>query len=96
MKPKFSFQYGEKEYSFSAENNAKITLEDGISVAVEAKAYPAFDAVEWVVWFENASEKNSEIFSEINDIAKNIKHVTILEIYFFDKLFKLIKSSVKI
>ena len=67
MKQKFSFQYGEKNYSFSAENSAKFELESGVSVEVEAKAYPAFDAVEWVVWFENTSEKNSEIFSEIND-----------------------------
>ena len=67
MKPKFRFTYGEKEYSFSAENSAKFEFESGVSVEVEAKAYHKFDAVEWVLWFENTSDKNSEIFSEIND-----------------------------
>ena len=67
MKPKFRFTYGEKEYSFSAENSAKFEFESGVSVEVEAKAYHEFDAVEWVLWFENTSDKNSEIFSEIND-----------------------------
>ena len=67
MKSKFSFKYGEKEYCFSAENGAKFEIESGVFVEVEAKAYPEFDAVEWVLWLENTSDKNSEIFSEIND-----------------------------
>ena len=67
MKPKFRFTYGEKEYSFSAKNSAKFEFESGVSVEVEAKAYHEFDAVEWVLWFENTSDKNSEIFSGIND-----------------------------
>ena len=67
MKPEFSFNYGEKRYVFSAENNAKYELESGISVSVEAKSHKEYDAVEWVLWFENKSNNNSAIFSDILD-----------------------------
>ena len=67
MKPEFSFNYGEKRYVFSAENNVKYELENGISVSVEAKSYKEYNAVEWVLWFENRSNNNSAIFSDILD-----------------------------
>ena len=67
MNSEFSLKYGEKEYRFGTANNAKYELDDGVSVEVETKAYHEFNAVEWVLWFENKSDKNSEIFSEIND-----------------------------
>ena len=67
MKPEFSFNYGEKTYVFSAENNAAYELESGITVYVESKSYKEYDAVEWVLWFENISDRNSGIFSHICD-----------------------------
>lgn len=67
MKPEFSFNYGEKRCVFSAENNALYELEGGITIQAEARTYPKYDAVEWVLWFENKSDKNSAIFSDILD-----------------------------
>ena len=67
MKPEFSFNYREKRYVFSADKNAKYELESGISVSVEAKSYKEYNAVEWVLWFENRSNNNSAIFSDILD-----------------------------
>ena len=67
MKPEFSFNYGEKRYVFSAENNAKYDLESGISVSVEVRTYKEYDAVEWVLQFENSSDHNSAFFSNICD-----------------------------
>ena len=67
MNPEFSFNYGEKRCVFSAENNAVYELESGITIQVKARTYSKYDAVEWVLWFENKSDKNSEIFSHIWD-----------------------------
>jgi alpha-galactosidase len=67
MKPEFSFNYGDKRYTFSAESNAVYELEKGIKVYLEHKSYNEYDACEWVTYFENASDKNSEIFSDILD-----------------------------
>jgi len=67
MKPEFSFNYGEKRCVFSAENNALYEFENGITVCVKSKSYAEYDAVEWVLWFENKSSKNSAIFSDIWD-----------------------------
>ena len=67
MKPEFSFNYGEKRCVFSAENNVAYELESGITVYVESKSYKEYDAVEWVLWFENTSDRNSGIFSHICD-----------------------------
>ena len=67
MKPEFSFNYGEKRCVFSAENNALYEFENGITVCVKSKSYTEYDAVEWVLWFENKSSKNSAIFSDIWD-----------------------------
>ena len=67
MNPEFSFNYGEKPYVFSAENNVAYELESGITVYVESKSYKEYDAVEWVLWFENTSDRNSGIFSRICD-----------------------------
>ena len=69
MKPQFSFNYGEKRCVFSAEKHAAYEVDNGITVRVESRAYNAFDAVEWVLWFENRSDDNSAIFSDIWDCA---------------------------
>lgn len=67
MNPNFSFKYGENEYTFSAENNKVYELEKGVNVTAIVKEYKEYDAVEWVLYFENQSDKNSGIFSDIND-----------------------------
>lgn len=67
MEKQFSFVYGETEYNFPAKDKACYELEDGVTVSVELKTYPKFNATEYVLWFENKSNKNSRIFSNIND-----------------------------
>ena len=42
-------------------------LEDGLTLRLEQKFYPEFDAVKWVLWFENRGNENSGILSEIDD-----------------------------
>ena len=67
MKTKISFKYGENHYVFAAENDAVYELESGVTVSVVKKYYNEYDAAEWVLYFENKSDKNSKIFSGIND-----------------------------
>ena len=67
MKPEFSFNYGEKRYAFSAEANSTYELESGIAVSVDVNKYPKYDAVEWLPYFENASQYNSSVISSILD-----------------------------
>lgn len=67
MKKEFSFNYGEKRCVFSAENNAVYELENGVTVQVVSKEHSEYDAVEWVLYFENKSDNNSEIISDISD-----------------------------
>lgn len=67
MKPEFSFKYAEKEMTLSATDGAVYELGGGVCVSVKANKYAKFDAVEWVTYFENKGDKNSEIFSDILD-----------------------------
>ena len=67
MRQYFSFKYGDKRCELSALDNAVYTLADGVSARVAVKKYPECDAVEWLICFENRSDKNSEIISEIWD-----------------------------
>ena len=72
---RFSFMYGDKPfwdlnpYVKAAENGNSLeieyTLPDGLKVTNIAKAYPDFDAYEWVTWFENTSEKPSNVISKL-------------------------------
>lgn len=67
MKAKFSLNYGEKSYTFEVKNGEVYELEKGVNVTAAVKEYKEYDAVEWVLYFENQSDKNSSIFSDIND-----------------------------
>ena len=67
MKKEFSFNYGEKKYVLSAENNAVYELEKDITVEVICNNYPEFNASYWTLYFENKSDSNSEIISDILD-----------------------------
>ena len=65
MKPKFSFNYDEQP--FQLECSEARELENGVIVSPEIKHYKEYDAIEWVLYFENRSDKNSGIFSDICD-----------------------------
>ncbi|MBQ4629363.1 MAG: alpha-galactosidase [Clostridia bacterium] len=65
MKPNFSFLYYGKQYR--ATDNGITNLGNGISVTMAKKEYLKYDATEWVLWFENKSDKKSGIFSDISD-----------------------------
>jgi len=67
MKAEFSFNYGEKQYVLSAKNGAVYELDKGVTVQVVAKEYSDYDACEWMLYFENKSDKNSQIISDISD-----------------------------
>ena len=67
MNAKFSFYYGEKRYDFFAKNGEEYELEKGITVKAEVKEYKDYDATEWVLYFENKTCSNSNIFSDISD-----------------------------
>lgn len=71
MKTNFSFKYGDKAFTaeaFKSSGNTLVCeLEKGVTVTAVQKEYPESKAVEWVLWFENISGKDSLVFSEIND-----------------------------
>lgn len=65
MKINFSFKYN--DIVCNADSNFSSVLDDGVCVRLEKKDYPEYNAVEWVLYFENNSDKNSGIFSDILD-----------------------------
>ena len=67
MKTEFSLRYGEKALAFSAEKNAIYELDQDVTVEVVSKNIPEFNASYWTVYFENKSDKDSEIISDIWD-----------------------------
>ena len=67
MNARFSFHYGNEQYSYCSDKSTAYELGDGVGVEVVHRAYPEYDAVEWVLYFENKGEKNSRIFSNILD-----------------------------
>ena len=44
MKPEFSFNYGEKEYTFAVENGKVYELEKGVTITAVAKEYKEYNA----------------------------------------------------
>ena len=67
MKANYSFNYGKKNYTFSAKNGEVHELEHGIVVTTVAKEYKEFDALEWVLHLTNFSEENSGVISDLYD-----------------------------
>lgn len=59
IQPRYSFNYGDKPYTPD--------LAPELEVRVETKEYPAFDAIEWVVYYKNNGTENTEILSAIRD-----------------------------
>lgn len=69
----FSLKYKDRVFKAS-ENQGRVTaegieyqLDPGVTITMKATEYEKYDAVEWVLWFENKSEANSGIFTDIND-----------------------------
>ena len=65
MKPNFSFKYNGE--LCTADTDLTGVLGNGVKVTLDKKEYSDFDAVEWVLWFENNSNENSGVFSDILD-----------------------------
>ena len=61
--PAFSFKYGERTVAGSE----SMQVDGHLKVTVETKDSPQYDAVEWVLWFENPSAEKSAVLSEILD-----------------------------
>ena len=61
--PAFSFKYGDRAVTGSE----SMQVDAHLKVTVESVAYPQFNAVEWVLRFENPSAEKSAILSEIRD-----------------------------
>ena len=73
MKPNFSFKYNGnliKASELMGEETAcgiVYAIDNDVTVTAKVKCMPEFDAIEWVLYFENKSDKNSGIISEIKD-----------------------------
>ena len=48
-------------------------FEDGLKVTNIAKKYPEYDAYEWVNYFENTGDKNTQLISELWDASCDVK-----------------------
>ena len=67
MKPNFSFLYNGEKYDYSAFQNNQCVIDDTLTVTLQAKEYEAYNAAEWVLYFENKSNRNSGLISDIWD-----------------------------
>ena len=69
MNMSYSFNYDSKKHFCSKEDSSfdLCDLGDGVTVKAEVCEYKDYDAAQWVLYFENKSDKNSGIFSEIWD-----------------------------
>ena len=61
--PSFSFKYGDRPVS----GGTSMQVDSRLKVTVESTAYPKYDAVEWVIWFENPSSEKSAVLEDIHD-----------------------------
>lgn len=61
--PMFSFKYDGR----TVRGGGTVQVDARLRVTVERANYPAFDATEWVLWFENPSAEKSGVLSEIQD-----------------------------
>ena len=60
----FSFNYAGRKITHKDLHNEKI---ENLTVTVKTKKYEEYDAEEWVLWFENTGNSNTEIISDICD-----------------------------
>ncbi len=61
--PAFTFKYGGNAVS----GTSSMQVDEHLKVTVESVSYPQFNAVEWVLWFENPSSEKSAVLSDIRD-----------------------------
>ncbi len=71
--PRFSFNYNGRPFEIS---DAKVTpadhgflyeLSDGLCIELHKREYPKYNAVGWMLWFENKSKTESGLISDICD-----------------------------
>ncbi len=73
MKPNFSFKYDGKHFDFDEISKLKTVdgtsynLGNDVEVSIKVNEYKDYDAIEWVLYFENKSDSDSGIFSDIMD-----------------------------
>ncbi|MBR6766309.1 MAG: hypothetical protein IKM06_07485, partial [Clostridia bacterium] len=60
----FKFNYGSKEYTFKDFKDNKLNVEN-LLVSLEIKEYNEFSAKEWLLYFENIGEKDTDVISDI-------------------------------
>ena len=66
MKPNFSFTYNGKRFQPTGDGPSW-KLDDTLTVTLEATEYKEFNAVHWLLNFENSGSQNSGILSDIWD-----------------------------
>lgn len=71
--PRFSFNYNGKPFDISdavvtkTEYGYLYSFRDGLRTELRIKEYPGYNAAGWVLWFENESENESGLISDIRD-----------------------------
>ena len=71
--PRFSFTYKGKPFDLAdvvvtpTEYGRLYEYRDGLRVELHIKEYPAYNAVTWMLWFENKGEGDSGLISNILD-----------------------------
>lgn len=67
MTPNFSFYYNGKKYTRKDFTNDICVVDDTLTVTYKTSDYPEYNAFYGLLYFENPSDKNSGILSDIND-----------------------------
>ena len=73
MTPSFSFTYRDRFYHIDPSAGTPMkggivyTVEDGIEITLVEKHIDELDAVHWTIYFENKTDTDSGIFSDISD-----------------------------
>ena len=67
MKPNFSFLYNGEKYDYSFFKNNQLVLDETLTVTLQETNYEAYNATEWVLYYENKSNRNSGMLSQIWD-----------------------------
>ena len=69
IKPSFGVKYNGEPLNtdFKHSSDGEYKVESGVTVKMHKNEYSKYDAVEWVLYFENSSGRDSGIFSDILD-----------------------------
>lgn len=71
--PRFSLNYRRRPFDLA---DAKVTpadygrlyeLPDGLKIELHIEEWPAYNAISWMLWFENTGERDSGLISDIRD-----------------------------